>query len=291
MTKSALGHEPLKPTAVRSMLYVPGSTPERFPKALASGADLICLDLEDGVAVERKESARSAVLSYVAGAPHRDRLCVRINPLSSRHGLEDAAALAATSRHPGFVLLPKIESPRDLELLGQALAAGPGCHLLAMIESPQGVENAFDIARAQSLSMLVFGSFDYAAETGGVQEWSVLLPARSRIVAAAAAAGKLALDSPFAKLGDLPGAAAEAALARSLGFVGKSTIHPKFVADINDAFTPSEQELAEAREIVAAFAAAGGGVSRIGDQFIEAPVVRRMQRLLDRAASSERTRT
>lgn len=289
MTESALRSEPLKPTAVRSMLYVPGSTPERFPKALASGADLICLDLEDGVAMEKKDSARTAVLSYVADAAHRDRLCVRINRLDSRRGLEDAAALAGASSYPGFVLLPKIESPRDIELLGQALAAGPTCHLLAMIESPQGVENAFDIARTEYLSMLAFGSFDYAAETGGTQDWSVLLPVRSRIVAAAAAAGKLALDSPFAKLDDLPGSAAEAALSRSLGFSGKSTIHPKFVPDTNDAFTPTAQELAEAREIVEAFAAAGGGASRIGNKFIEAPVARRMQRLLDRAALPART--
>jgi len=284
MTQPALHPEPMTPAAVRSMLYVPGSTPERFPKALASAADLICLDLEDGVAPEKKSSARSNVLSYVFGSADRDRLCVRLNRLASVEGLEDAAALIRAPTRPGFVMLPKVESPRDTELLGQTLAIGPPCHLLAMIESPRGLEAAFDIARAEHLSMLVFGSFDYAAETGCLQEWSVLLPVRSRIVAAAASAGKLALDSPFAGLDDLPGAAAEARLVQSLGFSGKSTIHPKFVADINAAFTPTDEELTEARAIVEAFTAAGGGALRIGDRFIEAPVARRMQRRLDRAA-------
>lgn len=275
----------LTPAAIRSMLFVPGSSPERFPKALASPADLVCLDLEDAVVSEAKCQVRSAVLDYVASSAERHRLCIRLNRLGSVEGFEDAAALIRATARPGFVLLPKVESPRELELLSQALAGGSLPHLMAMIESPLGVEHAFEIARSP-VALLVFGSFDYAADTGCVQEWQALLPVRSRIVAAAASAGKLALDSPYAALDDLPGAASEAHLAQGLGFTGKAAIHPKFLPELNAAFTPTVQEVQEAQNIVDAFVAGGAGAMRIGDKFIDAPVVRRMQRVLGRAAAA-----
>src|ERR1700734_2120531 len=99
----------LTPSGVRSMLFVPGSSPERFRKAVASLADLVCLDLEDAVAPDAKATARSTVLAYVAACPERDRLCVRINRLGSAEGLEDAVELARARSRPGFVLLPKVE--------------------------------------------------------------------------------------------------------------------------------------------------------------------------------------
>ena len=260
-------------------------------KARTLPADGIVLDLEDAVAPDAKAAAREAVLAYIAQSDARARLCVRINRLGSAEGLEDAAALARAGARPGFVMAPKVESGRDMELLAQAFAEGAFAegappHLIALIESPLGVEAAFDIARAAS--MLMFGSFDYAAETGCTQDWAVLSAVRSRLAAAAASAGKPCLDSPFATLDDVEGGAAEARLARAFGFSGKATIHPKFVPGINDAFTPSAEELAQARAIVEAFAAGGQGVGRIGGKLVEAPVARRMQRVLDRAAALHR---
>lgn len=276
-----------EPPLVRSLLFVPGSATDRFAKALAANVDLVCLDLEDSVAPDDKPTARSAVLAYVSTSIERERLCVRMNRLGSIHGLEDAAALARASFPPCALMLPKVESAREIDLLAQAFSGSPP-HVIALIESPMGVEAAFEIARSPAVSLLLFGSLDYAAESGCAQEWSALLPVRSRVVAAAASVGKCAIDSPYVALDDIAGAAAEARLAQSLGFCGKASIHPKFVADINEAFSPTAQQLAEAEAIVAAFAASKGGVGRVGGKLIEAPVVRRMQRLLQRAAAVRR---
>ena len=281
----ALTHEP--PIA-RSLLFVAGSTPDRFAKAIAAPADLICLDLEDAVAPDAKAKARAAVIGFVAAAAKRDRLCVRINQLGSPEGFEDAAALMQVATHLSYLMLPKAEHARDLELLHGAFREGSRPQLIALIENPLGVEAAFEIARSPAVSLLMFGSFDYSAETGCSQDWSVLMPVRSRIVAAAASSAKLALDSPYSMLDDLPGAAAEARLARSLGFCGKAAIHPKFVGGINEAFTATEAELSEARAILSAFNSASGGVARLGAKLIERPVVRRMQNLLDQARKNRR---
>jgi len=275
----------------RSLLFVPGSTPERFTKALDTDADVVCLDLEDSVAPEAKEPARRAVLRYLADCSERARLCVRINRLGSAEGLEDAAALIRSVARPAFVMVPKVESAREIELLTQAFSSGACPHLIGLIESPRGVEAAFEIAETDGLSSLLFGSFDYAAETGCSQDWSALLPVRSRIVAAAGSAAKAALDTPFSSLDDVAGAAAEAKLARQIGFSGKAAIHPKHVLAINAAFTPTEAELSEAQSILAAFTAAGGRACRVGARFIDVPVARRMERLLTRAGPRRQSRS
>src|SRR6185312_11574274 len=151
--------------------------------------------------------------------------------LGSLEGLEDAAALIRSVARPAFLMLPKVESAREVELLTRAFPAGPHPHLISLIETARGVEAAFEIAAAPGSSALLFGSFDYAAQIGCSQEWSALLPARSRVVAAAASADRAALDSPFATLEDAEGAV-EARMARQMGFSGKAAIHPKFVAAI-----------------------------------------------------------
>lgn len=274
------------PRVARSLLFVPGSAPERFAKALATQADIVCLDLEDAVAPDAKERARSAVLDFIARSPERARLCVRLNRLGSAFGFEDAAAFARAAALPGFLMLPKAECARDTDLLAAAFPSHAAPPLIALVENAAGVEAAFEIARSPAVVMLMFGSFDYAAETGCNQEWGTLVSVRSRLVAAAASAGKTALDSPFAGLDDLSAAALEARMARGFGFCGKATIHPKFVAGINEAFAPTAAELAEARAILEAFESAGDGVARIGGKLVELPVVLRMRRLLDRAARS-----
>jgi len=273
--------QPSPLSVARSLLFVPGSAPERFHKALSSEADVVCLDLEDAVAPGAKAAARSAVLDCLASCRERARLCVRINALGSLEGLEDAAALIRSSARPAFLMLPKVESAREVELLTHAFPSGTRPQVISLIESPRGVEAAFEIAAAAGSAALLFGSFDYAAQTGCSQEWSALLAARSRIVAAAASAGRAALDSPFATLEDA--AAAEAAMARQIGFSGKAAIHPRLIAAINAAFTPTEEELSEARSILQAFAAAGGQACRVGTRFVDAAVARRMQRVLARA--------
>ena len=268
--------------APASLLFVPGSMPERFDKALSAGADVVCLDLEDAVAPEAKAAAREAVLAFAGQQPRPGRLCIRINQLGSVYGMEDTLALARAARRANFIMLPKVATARDAELLLDVFDPHPPT-VIALIESPQGVEAAFEIAHSPAVAMLMFGGFDYAAATGSDQTWNTLLAARSRLVAAGAAAGKPVIDSPYARLDDVAGAADENRRASAIGFAGKAAIHPKMVPDINTAFTPSEQEIVDARAIVAAFDASGGAVARIGGKLVELPVVLRMRRLIDRA--------
>jgi citrate lyase beta subunit len=281
----------MKPDQIRSLLFVPASAPDRIGKALSSGADVVCLDLEDAVGLKEKSKARETMLAVLRDSNRRDQLCVRMNALCSAEGLEDAAALVREKALPGYIMLPKAEWARDMELLAQAFKPRSAPRFIALLETPLGIEASFAIAGTAAVSMLLFGSFDYVAQTGCRQDWANLLPTRARVVAAAASAGKVALDSPFASLNDLAGAADEARLAGSLGFSGKAAIHPKFLSEIHEAFTPTVAELETARAVIAAYLSSEGAVNRLGETLVEAPVVRRMQRLIERAENSANHRS
>jgi citrate lyase subunit beta/citryl-CoA lyase/(S)-citramalyl-CoA lyase len=270
-------------TTPTSLLFTPGSMPERFDKACAGDASLICLDLEDAVAPQDKSKARANVIDYLSQTLYPERLCVRVNRFGTIEGLEDTLALARAARLPGHIMLPKVEDARDIHLFASLLPSD--VPLIALLESPLGVEQAFTIAGMQAVGFLMFGSFDYAAETGSTQSWLPLLPVRSRLVAAAAAVGKGVIDSPYASLNDVDGAAEESRLARDMGMIGKAAIHPRMIAGIHEAFMPSQEEVEEAQKIVAAFDAADGRVARMDGKLIELPVVMRMRRLLEKAAS------
>lgn len=267
----------------QSLLFVPGSARNRFEKAIGSGADLICLDLEDAVAPAAKAAARHTVLDFIGECKASMQICVRVNRLNSLDGMEDCAALIRSGLSNVVVMLPKVETARDVELFASAFPSSPP--IIALLESSLGVEAAFSIAKSRSVSALMFGSFDYSAETGADQGWDGLLMARSRIVAAAAAAGIGAIESPYSDLGDVDGAADEDRRSAALGMAGRAAIHPKLLGGIKDAFSPTVEELIQAREIVAAFEAAESGVARLGDKLVELPVILRMKRLLERAAS------
>lgn len=267
--------------APASLLFVPGNRPERFDKAAESGADLICLDLEDAVAPDERPAARDAVRHALSAHPHRLRFGIRINRLGSSDGLHDLLDLAAYATPPAFVLVPKVEGARDVDLVGHILHGVP---LIALVESPRGIEEAAAVAREAAVSLLMFGSFDYVAETGGSQAWDALAPVRSRLVNAASAAGKAVIESPFTDLTDTDAAQEENGRSKMIGMVGRAAIHPRMIQGINAVFRPSQAELNEAIEIVAAFEGAGGAVARIGGKLIELPVVQRMRRTLSRAA-------
>ena len=274
--------------ARRSFIFLPGLKPEMFAKAVASGADIVCIDLEDAIHPGDKETARTRTLALMAERPDAGEaeVVVRINSLRTPQGLTDlAAVLAAGDKGPPSLMLPKVGSAEEVRLIaGQLDDAGLATTLHAIIESAAGLEHAWSIAQASDrLQALFFGAVDLSSDIGCENSWETLLYARSRVVAAAAGAGLDAIDVPWLDLEDRDGMVAEAKAARRLGFVGKGSIHPKQIGDLHAVFSPSAEELEHARRIVAAFEEAATGLVVIDGKLIEKPVLRAMERTLERA--------
>jgi len=275
----------------RSFIFAPGLRPELYPKALASGADIVCVELEDGIAPHDKNEAREKTLTLFAEPQANDGVerIVRINCLRSVVGLDDVKAILATETPPPALMLPKVVSPDEVVWLDDLLTErGRDTRLHIIIEMNAGLEAVFDIARSSSrIDALFFGGVDMAADLRCKNAWEPLLYARSRVVHAAASVGVDAVDVPYLDLEDLEGMKIQARQARDLGFSGKGAIHPKQIADLNEVFTPSAEEVARARKVVTAFEEANTGLVVVDGKLIEKPVVREMQRILsvaDRAA-------
>ncbi|MEU7003392.1 CoA ester lyase [Nonomuraea sp. NPDC046570] len=265
-------------------LYVPGDRPDRYGKAVASGADVVILDLEDAVAPARKDDARRAVAEFLArrGPEGGPALHVRINDLATRRGLDDLAELAAA---PGLdaLRLPKVESPQTLDLADEILGDRPvGAY--ALLESALGVLGAEAIAAHPRVAGLALGEQDLAAELSITAEHA-FDHLRLRVVLAAAAAGLPPVPmSVYADLKDTDGLIASCVRGRALGMLGRAAIHPRQLPAIRQGFRPASGEVAKAREVVEAAerarAAGVGAVALPDGRFVDAPVVTRARRTL-----------
>ena len=265
----------------RSLLFTPGSRPDRIAKALASGADAVCVDLEDAVAPAEKAEARKVATTFLAdvGGPAR---IVRINRLGSADGLRDLLAILAARPSEGAVFLPKVEGTGEVALIDSLLAeAGLALGIGLLIETVEGLERAMEIAAASPrVAFLMFGGADLASELGTAIADAPLLYGRSRVVAAGARAGIQVLDMPALNFRDAEAAGKEAARARALGFTGKAVIHPDNVAAVNAAFMPSAEEVAAAGRIVAAAKASAAGVVVVEGKMVDRPVVKAAERVI-----------
>ena len=268
----------------RSFIFAPGLRPEMFPKAIASGTDIVCVELEDGIAPKDKDEARQKGLALFAEPQADDGVerIVRINCLRSAFGLADIHAVLATDTPPPALMLPKVMTPDEIVWLDDLLTErGQDIRLHVIIETNASLESVYDIARASPrIDALFFGGVDMAAELRCRNAWEPLLYARSRVVHAAASAGIDAIDVPYLDLENPDGMAAEARLARELGFSGKGSIHPKQIPILNDVFTPTAVEIAHAERILNGFAEADTGLVVVDGKLIEKPVLREMQRIL-----------
>lgn len=235
---------------IRSYLYVPGSDPRRIEKALASEADAVILDLEDAVAPNRKEEARTTV-AEVLRSEHEKPVFVRINAPDSVLAEEDVEAVAGP-RLAGL-RLPKTESPESVRRVAQWLdKLGCEAGLQCLIESALGLEFAFEIAGAhEKVVGMSLGEADLAADLG-VHGDAGLLYARSRLVAATRAAGLPGpVQSVYTNVRDAEGLRRSTMEGKNMGFVGRSAIHPAQIEVINEVFTPTEEEVAEAKDLLA----------------------------------------
>lgn len=268
----------------RSFIFTPGLRPDMFPKALASGADIVCVELEDGIAPKDKAEARRLALQLFESPQAEDGVerILRINSMRERFGLEDVLAILATDTPPPALMMPKVRTPDEVVILDHLLSErGHPTRIHVIIETNAGLEAAHDIARASDrIDALFFGGVDMAAELRCQNAWEPLLYARSRVVHAAASAGLDVIDVPWLDLDDADGMRIAAEQARDLGFAGKGAVNPRQIATLNDVFTPTAEAIARARRIIAAFEEADTGLVVIDGKLIEKPVLRDMHRIV-----------
>lgn len=261
-------------------LFVPGNRPERFAKALATGAGAIILDLEDAVAPDDKALARQAIGDWLASsAIDPERIVVRINDARSPWFEADLAMISATGL--GQVMLPKAESPAQIAATLAGVARPLG--ILPLIESARGIAAVEPIAAAPGVKRLAFGSLDYALDLDLAGDDIGLVYAYSRIAIASRIAD---LPSPIAgvtpSIEDLTRIEADFAYARSFGFGAKMCIHPRQVKVIEQACRPSASEIDWARRVLAA-AAQSGGAAQLDGKMVDRPVVLRAEAILARS--------
>jgi len=275
----------------RSLLFVPGLRPDRFAKALVAGADIVCVDMEDAVALPRKDEGRALALPLFREQSHPQvEKMARINSLSTVHGLKDLQAIIESDAPPPSIMIPKIKSPEEIELIDTLLSTGPAraIRFCVIIETNQGLERAIEIAKASSrIDSMILGAVDMSAELRCQKSWEPLLYTRSRLVHAAASAGIDLLDVPYLTLDDPEGLRQEALGCARLGFTGKASIHPNQIAIINEAFTPDAKTIEKARKVCAAFENDKTGLVVVDGELIELPVVRSMYRVLAIASRLE----
>lgn len=287
---------------MRSWLFAPGDSAKKMGKALAGPADVVILDLEDAVASENKPLARGMVHGFLkANAAQRERIWVRVNPLDGPHTLEDLAAIMPAA--PGGLMLPKVYGRQDVERFDHYLTAFEAAHglesgstpvIVLVTETAEAMFHTGDYKGAPRVVALTWGAEDLADSIGassnrnpdGSYSFTYEL-ARSLTVLGAATAGVAAIETIQGDFRDLEGLRARAEKVRRDGFSGMLAIHPAQVEVINAAFTPSAEELAEAREIVALFAA-NPGVGTIGWKggMLDRPHLSRAQALLGQAGES-----
>lgn len=289
--------ENLAQLKLRTLLFVPGDRPDRVPKAAAAGADAIVVDLEDAVALSRKDAARQAVAESLAALPAGGPVVtVRINAVDTGLAEADVAALEPVLGRVDLVIVPMSSTPDAVraaaDLLGRAeqragLEQGR-TRIIPLVETARGIVAARDVAAAdERVHTLAFGPADLSRELGvtPTADGEELFVARCQLVLAAAAAGRpQPIDGPHLDLDDADGLARSAAKARRLGFGGKQVLHPRQVPVVASAFAPTAEELRWARRVDEAFReaeAAGVSSIRLDDgTFVDYPIAHRARALL-----------
>jgi citrate lyase subunit beta/citryl-CoA lyase len=257
-------------------LYVPGNRPDRFDKACAAGADAVIIDLEDAVPAADKTSARAALASWLS--PEKS-VMVRVNAADTEWFEKDLGACAAAGVIG--VVLPKAEKIGDAVV---SLCRRSGTVLLPLIETAAGMAQAAAVAATPQVRRLLFGTIDFQLELGIDGDGDELLAFRSQLVLASRLAGiQSPVDGPCTSWEDTDLLSADSRRARRLGFGGKLCIHPKQIASVNAAFSPSEAEVAWARKVLDAAKRSGGAAVAVDGRMIDRPVILKAERIAGEA--------
>jgi citrate lyase beta subunit len=278
---------------------MPGDDRRKIEKATTLGVDSICMDMEDGVAMNKKAEARAVIAQAMKeldfGSSER---CIRINSLGS--GMEKYDLAAALSADPDAIVVPKIETAEQVKWVSEhiethELASGKtlgNIRLLVGVETAKGILNLEEIASADKrLEAIIFGGEDYAASVGAVRtkEATELLYARQATVTACAANDLQAIDIVFIDFKDPEGLRLEAEEGARFGFSGKQVIHPNQVQVAQEAFTPSNAAIEYAKRIVESFESSqkeGKGAYALDGKMIDMPLLKNAQKVLDRAKAA-----
>jgi len=285
--------------ARRALLYMPGDDLHKIRKAITLGVDCICMDMEDGVALNRKTEARHTIADALQNLDFgRSERLARINPVGS--GLELDDLLAALLGKPDGVVVPKVESAEQIHWTSQTMAAVEkkngwqvgGISLIAIVESARAMLNLASIAGADArLQALIFGSEDLASDIGATrtaQGWEVFY-ARSSVVMHAAAYDLQAIDQVYLDFHDTEGLLRDCQRGVEMGYSGKQIIHPNQVAPVQNAFTPSDEAINQAQRLMEAFELhqqSGRGAFALDGKMVDAPIVKSAQRVLERARAA-----
>jgi citrate lyase subunit beta/citryl-CoA lyase len=264
----------------RSYLYAPGHNAKLLERVFEAGADAVVLDLEDAVPADAKQTARGMVAAALVTRP----AWVRVNAVGTRYCEADVDAVAGLAVG---IRLPKVESAEAAQWLADRI---PGIPLICAIETARGVLAAAEIASVDAVQQLSIGLIDLRGDLGAEAGNLQTLYARSHLVHVSRAA-RIAppIDSAYPHTDDLRTLREDAEFARSLGFFGKSVIHPRQLPVVHEVFTYSEEEVAWASEVVGAFERSGGEALRLpSGEFVGAPIVARARRLLERARTPRR---
>jgi citrate lyase subunit beta-like protein len=282
----------------RALLYVPGDDRHKIEKAAGLTVDCICMDMEDGVALERKPKARAEIANALDDVDfgQSERLA-RINGIGT--GLERDDLLAVLPHRPDGIVIPKVEDLKQIEWASELIEAAElrsgwamnSIRILVDVETPKGVLNVKEIASHPRLDALIFGGEDFAAALGATRtpEAVELLYARQAVLTAAAANGLQAIDLVAIDFKDLSTLRLEASLGAGLGFTGKQIIHPAQVEPVQSAFTPGSEAITQARRIVDGFEASkkeGRGAFALDGRMIDMPLVKNARKVLDRARAA-----
>ncbi len=285
--------------ARRALLYMPGHDMRKIHKAIALGADCACMDMEDGVAPDRKLDARAGIVEALRALDFgRTERLVRINPVGS--GLEADELAAVLPHRPDGIVIPKVSSPDQVRWMSEQIAAAERANswpegsicLLVIIETARAILNLQQIAGADPrVEALVFGADDLAIDIGATRTregWEVFY-ARSALVLAAAAFGLQAIDIVRVDFSDVDGLRQESLQGAQMGYAGKQIIHPNQIVPVQEAFTPSDEIIAHARRVVEAYAAhraAGAGAFALDGKMVDAPIVKMAEQVLARARAA-----
>lgn len=269
-------------TTASSYLFVPANRPERYAKALESGADAVIVDLEDAVALPQKEEARATLARWLRGNGPQPRLWVRINAADTVWHGDDLLTFSALSM--AGIVLPKAEEAKTLSSIARRL--GPGRGLIALIESAAGLAAMREIAAVPGVQRLAFGSIDAQVDLGmqcGPEEEELMHFRMEMVIASRLAGIAPPIDGVTTDFNDDAFLARMVQRARRMGFGAKLCIHPKQVEGVRRGFMPGEQELAWAEEVMAAVRASDGGAISLKGKMIDKPVILQAEKFLHQA--------
>ena len=277
----------------RALLYMPGDDNRKIQKATTLGVDSICMDMEDGVALNRKAEARSTIAQALQSLDFgsSERLA-RINAIGSGYEIDDINAVVPA--RPDGIVIPKVEFAEQVRWVSKEITAiekknrwpARNIRLLVVVETARGIVNLAQIASASPrLEAIIFGAEDFAGDIGAIrtpEAWEVFY-ARSAVATHAAAFGLQAIDMVYVNFHDQEGLRKEALTGAQMAFAGKQVIHPNQVQPVQEAFTPGDEAIAQAVRVMEAFTKhqqAGVGAFALDGKMVDAPIVKTAERVV-----------